>query len=220
MGRHLVNRSVRAVAAPRNRRWPRATAATAGAALVALVGAGACGEDGSATTTDPSTTVPSTSTTLPPLTALAEADTAQVSVPAPDGAEEPARLVGVRVGDHDGYDRVVFELEGDLPGYDVGYLEGALYEEGSGERVETASSDVLSVRMTPASGVVLLDDGIEQVYTGEQRIEGDGDPVIEVVSAGDFEAQITWGIVVDGQRPFQVSRLEAPNRLVIDVATF
>lgn len=217
MGRHLFTRFGRAAAPPRGRYRPTVTAVTA---VVALVGVGACGEVNGATMTDPSTTVPSTSTTLPPMTALADAGIGQVSVPPPDGVEEAARLVGVRVADQDGYDRVVFELEGDLPGYDVAYLDGPLYEQGSGDVVETASSDVLSVRMTPASGVVLLEDGIEQVYTGERRIEGDGDPVLEVVSAGDFEAQITWGIVVDRERPFQVSRLESPNRLVIDVANF
>ncbi len=218
MGRHLFTRFNRAATRPRGRHRPTATAVAAVASVVAVVGASACGDEGGAATTDPSTTVASTSTTVPPMTALADADVGQVSVPPPGSFDDPARLVGVRVGHHDGYDRVVFELEGDLPGYDVAYLEGPLYEDGSGDVVETAGTDVLSVRMTPASGVVLSPDGVEEIYKGERRIEGDGDPVLEVVSAGDFEAQITWGIVVDRQRPFQVSRLESPNRLVVDVA--
>jgi len=218
MGRHLFNRSGGAALSSQHRRWSVATGAAAVAGLVAVAGAGACGDANGSTTTDPTTTVASTSTTLPPLTALVDADTSPVSVPAPSGAEEPARLVGVRVSGQDGYDRVVFELEGDLPGYDIGYLDGPLYEDGSGDVVEVVGGEVLSVRMTPASGVAVTADGVEEFYNGERRITGDGEPVLEVVRAGDFEAQLTWGIVVDAQRPFQVSRLEAPNRLVVDVA--
>ena len=41
--------------------------------------------------------------------------------------------------------------------------------------------------------------------------------VVELVRTGGFEAVLTWAAGVDEQRPFKVSPLESPARLVIDV---
>jgi hypothetical protein len=161
-------------------------------------------------------TAPSTSSTSAPVAQLQGASTAPVSVPMPD--VDPARLVAVRIGSHAGYDRVVFELDGDLPGYDVGYLDGPVTEDGSGEPIAVDGSAVLSVRLAPASGAIIGVDEVVQTYVGPDRITGDGEPVTEVVRAGDFEAQSTWAIGVDGMRPFTVSTLEGPTRIIVDVS--
>lgn len=202
----------------------------AASAVVIALAAGGCGggdetadddvvaaDDAGSGSTDGSGSSSSSSSTSTSSTVLEGADTAPVSVPAP--AMDPAQLVGVRVGSHDGYDRVVFEFRGGVPGYDVAYLDGPPTEDGSGRPVEVAGDAVLSVRMTPASGVRFSPDGYEATYTGPDRLEGeDLGSILEVVRAGDFEAQSTWLLGTSSERPFVVSTLEEPARLIVDVA--
>lgn len=190
--------------------------AAAAVVAVALWAPGACGDSKSAAVLDDTTTVPSTSTTMTPPTALAEAGIGAVMVPPPEGATDPARVVGVRLGDHEGYDRVVFEIEGDLPGYEIEYLDGPAIHADSGEPVEVNGSDVLVVRLSPASSAGRV-VGLGPSTGDGQRADGDLDPVIELVALGDTDTAASWGIVVDGRRPFQVSRLAGPTRLVVDI---
>ena len=110
------------------------------------------------------------------------------------------------------------EFDGDLPGYDVGYLDGPPREDGSGEEVAVEGDRILSVRMTPASGVVLGPDSVTETYTGPDRITAaSGGVVTEVVQLGDFEAQLTWAIGTIGGQRFKVTTLSDPTRLVVDV---
>ena len=202
------------------------SAAVACLSLVAL--AGACGDsddagDGDGTTSSTSSSTSSTSSTsttdgTSPSTpgGLDGASTTPVSVPYPQ--IETAQLTDVTVGTHEGYDRVVFTFDGELPGYDIGYLDGPVTQDGSGDPVEVGGTHAISVRMSPASGALLDGESFEMTYDGPDRIEGPGNPVVEVVRAGDFEAQLTWAIGVDGEQPFKVSTLSAPTRIVVDVA--
>ncbi len=199
-------------------------AAVACLSLVAV--AGACGDSDDAgddeTTTSSSTTSSTSSTSTTEGTSpstpggLEGAGTTPVSVPYP--VIDPAQLTDVTVGSHDGYDRVVFTFDGELPGYDIGYLDGPLTQDGSGDPIEIGGTNTISVRVSPASGAKLDGEQVEMTYDGPDRIEGPGNPVVEVVRAGDFEAQITWAIGVDGERPFKVSTLTGPTRIVVDVA--
>ena len=142
------------------------------------------------------------------------ASTTPVSVPAP--AIETTGLVAVRTARHEGFDRVVFEFDGALPGYEVAYAQKPVHEEGSGNEVPVSGSDVVTVRMTPASGVRFTADGYEEVYPGPDRVPGAGSTVTEVVEAGDFEAQTTWAVGLADRVDFAVSVLESPSRLVVD----
>ncbi len=200
------------------------SAAVACLSVIAL--AGACGDsddagDGTTSSTSSSTSsTSSTSTTegTSPSTpgGLDGASTTPVSVPYPQ--TETAQLTDVTVGTHEGHDRVVFTFDGDLPGYDIGYLDGPVTQDGSGDPVEVGGTHAISVRMSPASGALLDGENVEMTYDGPDRVEGPGSPVVEVVRAGDFEAQLTWAIGVDGEQPFKVSTLSAPTRIVVDVA--
>ncbi len=202
-------------------------AAVACLSLVAV--AGACGDsddagdgDGTTSSTSSSTTSSTTSTSTTEGTSpstpggLDGAATTPVSVPYPQ--IETAQLTDVTVGAHDGYDRVVFTFDGELPGYDIGYVDGPVTEDGSGDPIEVGGTAAISVRMSPASGALLTGEQVEMTYTGPNRVEGPGNPVVEVVRAGDFEAQLTWAIGVEGEQPFKVSTLTGPTRIVVDVA--
>lgn len=199
----------------------RSAAATFAAVVMLGAVSSGCGDDtaspASPLSSSTASTAASTSTTTPPATQLQGASTSAVSVPMPQ--VDTAKLVAVRIGSHDGYDRVVFELEGELPGYDIGYLEGPVIQDGSGDPVEVAGDAVLSVRLAPASGVVIGVDEVTQTYVGPDRITGDRDPVTEVVRTGDFEAQSSWAIGVTAEQPFAVSTLSSPTRIIVDVAS-
>lgn len=173
---------------------------------------------GSTTTTDEdgSSTTQSTLADENPggITVPEGASTSPVSVPSP--AIEPTGITAVRTARHEGFDRVVFEFDGPLPGYEVKYADGPVREDGSGAEVAVEGPFAVTVRMTPASTVRFTDDGYEEIYTGPDRVPGAGATVTEVVQAGDFEAQATWAIGLADKVDFAVSNLESPSRLVVD----
>jgi len=164
-------------------------------------------EPGSDTSQPPSSTEPGS--TVP------GAATTTVSVPAP--SMDPTAITRVDVANHDGFNRVVFEFDAGIPGYEVGYTPRPITEDGSGLEVDVQGAEVITVRMTPASVVRFTDDGYDEVYAGPDRIAGPATPVSEVVQVGDFEAQATWAIGVKASSNFAVSTLTSPDRLVIDV---
>lgn len=122
--------------------------------------------------------------------------------------------VGLRVGDHEGFDRVVLDLAGDgVPGWQVEYVEEAV-EDGRGERVDVDGEAILSVHV---SGTRYPDEGEEHDVPGD-RIEGP-DVVEEVRYLGTFEGLTQLFIGVDdGPADYRVFTLADPARLVIDVA--
>lgn len=176
--------------------------------------------DPSTTADDGTTTTGASAPTSAPKPPAALDDASSVTRSAEPSEEgmQTARLIGVRVGNHSGYERVVFEFEGSVPGYEVGYFEVPPVEDGSGEPIEVSGSNVLSVRMFPASGFRFVDEGVEPTYTGSRRVAGAGSPVTEAVRGGDFEAQLTWFVGVEGRNPFVVSTTKAPARIIIDIA--
>jgi hypothetical protein len=122
------------------------------------------------------------------------------------------QLVDVRVGDHDGYDRVVLELTGTAtPGWGVSWADEAVAE-GSGEVVPIEGDRVLTIS---ASGTAFPEEGSYEV---PQRLGAAGD-VAEVYVNGWFEGytQVFAGVEGD-ERPFRVFTLTDPPRLVVDVA--
>jgi hypothetical protein len=146
------------------------------------------------------------------VTSLAAVVLAMGAVPA--GAQSTPVLVDVRAGSHPGFDRVVFEFEGDVPEHTVSYVD-QLVEDGSGNPVSLAG-----------------EANLEVVFQGANAHEDDGSPTVsprrfspgltavkEVAQTGDFEAVVSYGIGVDRRRPIQVSTLSEPSRLIVDVST-
>ncbi|WP_166849164.1 hypothetical protein [Isoptericola sp. BMS4] len=132
-------------------------------------------------------------------------------------------ITDVRVGAHDGYDRVVLDLGGTgSPGWRVEYVDRAT-DDGSGEPVDVDGDEVLQVRL---SGMALPSDvsGVAEYDGG--RVEPDGtEAVEEVVYRFWFEGYTTIFIGVDdptdgARRPaFRVFALDDPARVVVDVRT-
>ncbi len=171
---------------------------------------------GSSSSSSPGDTTPSTAPADESGIGLEGAATTPVSVPFP--AQETALLKDVRVAAQDGFDRVVFEFDGPVPGYVVKYVPGPITQDPSDLPVSVDGDKFIVITMNPASGVSLDGDTYEEVYTGPRSIDGPGTPVEQVVHTGDFEAVLTWTLGVTGEKPFKVSTLTSPSRLVVDVA--
>ena len=129
---------------------------------------------------------------------------------------ERALLTDVRAARHEGYDRVVFEFRGAVPGYLVEYADEPVTEDGSGEPVEINGEHVVLVRMENASGADLSQESAPQTYTGPNRIDPGTPEVTELVRVGDFEGVLTWAVGLQDEVDFRVSTLTSPFRLVVD----
>ncbi len=77
----------------------------------------------------------------------------------------------------------------------------------------------LVVRMEPALDADLTQESAPRTYLGPQRFTPGTAVVAELVRTGGFESVLTWAVGVDERRPFKVTRLESPARIVIDVAS-
>ena len=73
--------------------------------------------------------------------------------------------------------------------------------------------------MEPALDADLTQETAPRTYLGPQRFSPDAAVVEELVRTGGFEAVLTWAVGLDEKRPFVVTRLESPPRVVIDIAT-
>lgn len=133
-------------------------------------------------------------------------------MPVPPGA----LLVDVRTGLHDEFDRVVFEFEGGIPGYQVAYVQPPILEDASGLPVEIGGRAFLQVRFNvaaahdPATG--------EPTYDGPFEIVSDMPSLVESQQTGDFEGYLTWVLGLTDAVDVRVTELEDPFRLAIDVS--
>lgn len=181
--------------------------------VAALLLGGCAGKDDEPPVTTATTTT--VTTTTPPVVEGASTTPVVWS----SSITETALLSGVRVAGHEGYDRVVFEFQNGVPGYDVRYLEPPILADGSGEEVPVAGGAALVVRMEPALDADLTQESAPTTYTGPTRFSPSTSAVVELVRTGGFEAVLTWAVGVDEKRPFRVTRLESPARIVLDVSS-
>lgn len=134
----------------------------------------------------------------------------------PDGGDE--LLLGeVRVGQHEGYDRIVFEHTGDgAPGWHAEYVDEAV-EPGSGFPIEVEGEAILylsTVGLVP--GNAGSDQGQLEVsnWTDQQ-----GTVFEDVVTTFVHHGAASYYVGLDQEREFRVSVWEHENgpRLIIDV---
>ncbi|MFI7618676.1 hypothetical protein ACIBP6_46375 [Nonomuraea terrae] len=130
------------------------------------------------------------------------------------GGMEPAVVKDVRYASHGSYDRLVVDLEGDVPGYSVRWVD-QLVQDGSGRPIDVGGGAYLLLTLFPANA-----------HDEKGRLTWEGGPVYQaglgnltdVVRTGDFEARVGIALVLDRKAPFEVKEMGSPNRLVIDVA--
>jgi hypothetical protein len=119
----------------------------------------------------------------------------------------------VRVGEHEGYDRVTFEFSGSgTPSFQVQYTDDPR-SQGSGDPVPVEGDAVLQVTVT---SVQVPEDPAPSMTTPDT----DGTVFAQVEGIwGGFEGYGETFLGIDGgERPFKVTVLQDPMRLVVDVA--
>lgn len=183
---------------------------------------------------DPTTTPDPTASASP--TASAATTPTPDTTPEPTPAPEPSTGLGeftapgteltsqgdavgyvvtqVRTGEHDGYDRVVYELTGGqgTPGYRVGYVDQAM-EDPSGEVRPVDGDAILQVWLLGTAYPEA--DGPQEFAEDLRPTDGDVEHVTRPLT---FEAMTQSFVGVDdAARPFRVTLLTDPVRLVVDV---
>ncbi|MBL0888853.1 AMIN-like domain-containing (lipo)protein [Myceligenerans indicum] len=126
-------------------------------------------------------------------------------------------VTGIRTGVHEGFDRVVFDLDGTgsgTPGWDVRYVPEAI-DDGSGHHVDVAGDSILSVRISGTAAPT--DSGVTEADRTPISPAG-AEAVEEVVYRSWFEGYSSAFVGIDGaERPFRVFLLTDPVRVVLDV---
>ena len=112
---------------------------------------------------------------------------------------------------------MVFEFAEDVPGYRIGYIERPVTEDGSGREVAVRGGAVLEAHFEAASAVRMEGESAKETYKGPRRLSVNTTTIVDAVSTGDFEANLNWAVGVVDRRPFTVTTLTAPSRVVIDI---
>ena len=183
-------------------------AAFAGACVAVAAACGACGavSDGAGNTLMGSISSPTTQAQP-----LGTADPA----PKTQRPSVPSRLavVGVRVGAHEGFDRVVVDLEGDGdPGWFVDYTSTPM-QETVGQPLQVAGNSFLNIN---------VDGTVYPFELGKDNnvpvtMAGDTGNVIDVISAGTYEGRSQIVVGLRSELPYSVQVLENPKRVVVDI---
>lgn len=183
-------------------------AAFAGACVAVAAACGACGavSDGAGNTLMGSISSPTTQAQP-----LGTADPA----PKTQRPSVPSRLavVGVRVGAHEGFDRVVVDLEGDgNPGWFVDYTSTPM-QETVGQPLQVAGNSFLNIN---------VDGTVYPFELGKDNnvpvtMAGDTGNVIDVISAGTYEGRSQIVVGLRSELPYSVQVLENPTRVVVDI---
>ncbi len=138
-----------------------------------------------------------------------------------DGNAERAHISDVRVGAHEGYDRIVFEFEKGIPALDVKVGKPPFTKDPSGLPLKVDGERFLVFILR--GGTAVTPNG-RVTYDGRTNFRLDRPPLVQFVQAGDFEAQSEWvagltkpvGMTEPGC--IRVFALSDPDRLVIDLA--
>lgn len=118
----------------------------------------------------------------------------------------------VRVGHHDGFDRIVFELVGaEQPGWSIDYSENPTAQ-GSGHSLDYEGKVALMVNIDGMAYPFQLgmEDFVLESVKGAGKITG-------VQSVGMFEGRSQFLVGLNAKHPYSVQLLQQPTRVVVDI---
>jgi hypothetical protein len=129
-------------------------------------------------------------------------------------------IINVRSGRHPCFDRLVVDLKGKAPGYNVHYTK-AVRAQGSGKKIPLRGSAFLDITVRAPA----YNNAGQATYTPKNPKElvnlKSYDTFRQAAWGGSFEAVTTIGLGVRARLPFRVFTLKGQNSvsmLVIDVA--
>jgi hypothetical protein len=137
--------------------------------------------------------------------------------PTPRPVAGTVALRDVRVGEHSGFDRVVFEFDApDLPRHQIGYATPPIRECGSGTPIAVGGDRWISVRFEPARAHEFVGEAARPTVENRNRTMQFG-TLRQLVLTCDFEGQVEWVMGVTTQHRYRVLELSEPSRLVVDL---
>ena len=187
--------------------------------IAGLAGLAGCGTTQVGSPGAAKSPAPASSTPAPRTTAPSPSPSGKPTV-TPSGTSGACSLAGsyltaVRVGEHAGYDRVVFQFSGGLPAVTADRVP-AVYADPRGTPVPLAGQSYLHVVFHGASAV--CPQPMQRTWTGPSVLTPYYPQLLVVGSAGDFEGYLSFGIGLAAQGGYHVFTLTAPDRVVIDVS--
>jgi hypothetical protein len=194
-------------------------------------------------------TPPAAVTTAPPATTLPAVTSVPPQPTAPPGTEPPATdpaatdpgdecetpvgrdtfndgypnrmsgMVGsdIRTGAHPCFERVVIELAGpgDMPGVRVEYVDDPVHLSPSDETVDIDGDATLVISVAAWMPSMEGDGYAGPVDFSPTNVEH----ILQVRQVENFEGMSAWAIGLDTARDFEVTFLQSPARIVVDIAT-
>lgn len=161
------------------------------------------------------TTTPATNAPASPVATLPGGGTTPVVVPpVPTVVAGVAFLEDVRIGLHPetSSERIVFEFSGALPQARVEYVAD-VQQCAEGSVIPIAGEEVLRITFLDAAA----HDSEGKVTFDKKEVAGGSKPITEAKQFCDFENELGWAAGITGMKPFIVSTLANPPRLVIDI---
>jgi hypothetical protein len=122
------------------------------------------------------------------------------------------RVVDLRYGHHQRFDRVVIEIRGQIPGGRTFYARRFSYD-GTGDPVPIGGRSGLGVVLFPAQA---HNDNGDDVYTGPQIARPHLQTLKALAFTGDFEGYVSFAFALTHRAPYRIFTLTAPHRIVID----
>jgi hypothetical protein len=120
----------------------------------------------------------------------------------------------VRLGTHDGYDRLVIEFTDGTPALTLQDDEPPYEQDASGFPLDVEGAHVLRLTLPNGTAANETEHGS---YDGPLNFDPGFPVLVDVVHGGDFEAQTTWFIGLATESCVRVTLLTDPDRIVIDV---
>lgn len=126
---------------------------------------------------------------------------------------ESVEFVKMKVGKHQGYDRVVFEFKRDLPNYQVNYVKPPIPFSETEEYVKISGKAFVVVSFS----LVPYPDAPPENYKLEFPRKELKMPVIQEIKNSDwFEGSLAFAIGLKAKKLYRVQELSNPARLVVD----
>lgn len=126
-----------------------------------------------------------------------------------------AVLTAVRTGQHGSFERLTLQFASSYGEADVGYVP-VVHADPSDRVVPLQGRSFLQVVVHGA--VAHWPATPSRAYGGPSTVTPGYPTLKQVCIAGDFEAVLSFGIGLDRTAGFQVTRLQSPDRLVVDIA--
>lgn len=126
-----------------------------------------------------------------------------------------AQITDVRVGIHEGYDRVVFAFADGIPPFEVAPATPPFTQDASGLPINVSGTSFLRIRLD--GGTKISPEG-GLTYSGSTDFQPTYPALVQLVEGGDFEAVSTWYVgLASADACFRVFTLADTPRIVIDL---